>query len=150
MANAGRDLGNFLEALQTMDLAAIADQAIDKTAEEISRLNVDQLRHGETPTGGRLKRYRNNKYARVKNQMNPLPGLGNPDFILFGGFTSKIETERVGDTIGTHSYDQKAPYLEDRDGADNIYGLGEERHNEYVTQTLEPAFQAGVMEALNG
>lgn len=150
MASPGRDLGNFLEALEKMDLADIAGQAIDKTAEEITRLNVDQLKHGETSTGERLKKYRNNKYARIKNEMNPLPGLGNPDFILFGGFTSKIETERRGDTIGVHSYDEKAPYLEERDGADRIYGLGEERHNIYVTETLEPAFQAEVIEALNG
>ena len=133
-----------------MDLSAIAASSIDKTAEEISRLNVDQLRHGLTASEGRLKRYRNNKYARVKNEMNPLPGLGNPDFILTGAFTSKIQTEVSGGLIGTHSYDEKAPELEARDGADNIYGLGPARHKVYVEESLQPAFMGGVNEALNG
>lgn len=146
---AGRDLGSFFDSLEKMDLLQISEDAIDLTIDRISERNVDQLRHGLTSLGTHLRPYRSNKYARVKNEMNPLPGLGNPDFILFGGFTGAIRTERVGDTIGTHSYDPKAPKLENRDGANNIYGMDEEEHAGYVNEDLQPVFMQEIFHVLN-
>jgi hypothetical protein len=146
----GRDLGSFKQALEDLDLQEISRIVVEKTAPKISELNVDQLRHGLTSQETRLRPYRGAKYARVKHEMNPLPGLGNPDFILTGAFTGAIRTEVQGDTVGTHSYNEKAPELEARDGADKIYGLGSERHNEYVQETLQPEFIQEAKNALNG
>ena len=56
--------------------------------EQITQLNTDQLYKGLTPQGQRLKSYSppRGKYAKAKNQMNPLPGLGNPDLKVTGNF----------------------------------------------------------------
>jgi hypothetical protein len=144
------DPGEYLSNLENMDLQAITERAIDKTLDRIADRNREQLYQGFTPTGGRLAPYRRRKYAAIKNEMNPLPGFGNPDFYLTGAFHRQIQAERVGDIVGVHSYDSKAPKLEDRDGADNIYGMGEEHHNEYVREDLSPVYYQEIAESLKG
>lgn len=147
---AERDLGSFKEALENMDLEVIASTSIINTTGQIVKLNVDQLRNGLTSEEGRLIKYRNPLYALEKNQLNPLPGLGNPDFILTGAFTSpeNFRAELVGDAVRIYSIEEKAPKLEARDGADMIYGLGEERHDLYIEEDLEPEFMEEVKKSL--
>lgn len=141
------DFGEFRELLTGLDVQTTAEEAIDATLDRMAARNREQLRQGYTSTGKRLRPYRQYTYAQYKNLLNPLPGLWNPDFILTGAFTERIEAERVGDTIGVHSYDPKAPDLELRDSPDEIYGLGEEQHNLYVEEDLQPSFMEGIYRA---
>ena len=140
--------GELLENINQMDLEEISRRSLDQTIDRIADLNREQLKQGITSTGGRLRPYRSRNYAIVKNQMNPLPGLGNPDFLVTGAFHAKIQAERFGDTIGVHSYDQKAESLEARDGADKIYGLIPENHNLYVEEDLTPVYLKEVRQSL--
>lgn len=141
-------LGDLLESLQSLDLEEVASAAIEETMPELIKRNRDQLYHGITSTGGRLAAYRRRKYAQAKNLMNPLPGFGNPDFYVTGAFYEAIRGEVSGGVVGIHSYDSKAPYLEDRDGADNIYGLTFDNQAEYIQEDMGPAFFRGVHERL--
>lgn len=140
--------GELLDNLNGMDLEEISKRALDETVDRIADLNREQLKAGFTSTGNRLRPYRSKNYAAVKNLMNPLPGLGNPDFLVTGAFHAKIQAERFGDNIGVHSYDQKAEDLEARDGADNIYGLTEDNHSKYVEEDLSPVYYREVRESL--
>ena len=154
----GRDLGSFLASLQSMNLETISEVAIDNTLDQMKERNIDQLRHGYDSKGNRLPGYKWEEYANTKHAQNALPGFGNPDYILKGGFTGAFVAERSGDLIGIYSLDGKAQKLEERTddinqdrqkGADLIYGLGEKEHNSYVKEDLEPAFMDEVRRALD-
>lgn len=142
-------LGTMLEDLELLDLIGITETAISRTTDQMAQRNRDQLYQGFTSTGQRLRKYASPNYATVKQAMNPVPGYGNPDFFVTGQFYARLQAEVFGDIVGMHSSDSKAPYLEDRDGADNIYGLGEKQHEAYIDEDLAPVFYREVLEGLN-
>lgn len=145
----GRSLGDLLEALNNLDLEEVAEMAIEETLDSIADRNREQLLNGFTSAGTRLGKYRSYKYALAKNALNPLPGLGNPDFKLTGDFHRAIKAELFNGTVGVHSYDSKAEKLEDRDGADNIYGLEAEQHRQYVEEDLSPVYYSHIHKSLD-
>lgn len=140
-----RDFGDLQEALETLDIREEVYAAIDTTVDRLADMNRDQLLLGYTSNLTRLPRYASYSYAKLKNAMNPAPGIGNPDYYLTGAFQSRIRAERFGEEIEVASYDEKAPYLEARtghgnaeEGADLMYGPTVENHNIYVEEDLEP------------
>jgi len=78
--------------------------------------------------------------------MNPVPGLGNPDFFLTGAFQRAISVQVQGGTIRTLMNDSKSDDLLKRDP--DIIGLGGEFKKELIDTKLRPAFLAEVKKSL--
>ena len=56
----------------------------------------DELERGQRPDGQKIGFYRDEDYALFKNQINPLPGLGNVDLILTGSTRDQLYVESLG------------------------------------------------------
>jgi hypothetical protein len=143
----GRDLGDMLRAIQSLDLPTIGEQVLENQADIILQRNKDQLYRGETTDGGRLPPYKSEAYAIEKNILNPLPGLGHADHYLTGAFYEAFVVDISGGVLHIESHDPKALTLEERAGygdqqagADLTYGLGEKEHDEYIEEDYKPGF----------
>lgn len=131
---------------QAVSLDKQVQETVEETKDSIQLLQKDQLLRGLNSKGEKIGRYRSNKYARVKNEMNPLPGLGIPDLKVTGSFHTKISTTVTPDTFKSDSSDSKAPNLKEKYGND-IFGLTDESKSEYI-QELKPVFVKKMKENL--
>lgn len=115
-----------IKALYKRVKALRSDEVIQQTLEEKKEDYLDenrkQLYEGFDREGNRLRKYRSAKYARVKNQMNPRPGLGNPDFYVTGAFYRNRTVTVQGGELITNLNDPKSEDLLKRDP--DIIGLG--------------------------
>ena len=92
---------------------------------EIVDANVEQLMKGFDSEGKRLEKYSSPEYARMKNQMNPAPGIGNPDLRLEGQFHEAFFVAEINkDFFKISSKDWKREKLIRWYGID-IFGLNE-------------------------
>lgn len=135
---------NLISKIQKLDPAKVAENAINEVADEFTKAQKDQLLHGETSEGGTLRQYRNKAYARKKNAMNALPGLGNPDLKLTGKFYQGITTVASGGRVVIKSSDSKAQELEASYGKDKIFGLHQETKSQLIKEKLRPAFNRNI------
>ena len=133
-----------MSALKSLNIRQMAIEAIEKNLRDMVSLNQSQLYEGKTTSGKRFRKYAKYKtadgreYADMKNQMNPRPGLGNPDLNLTGAFYRAIFAELEGDNFIMDSTDEKSGLLQSMydgnspgqlsaDGeASNIFGLTRE------------------------
>jgi len=145
-------MGTFVDlqrSFEALDTEAIAEKAVEETKEDLLALNKKQLLAGYDKNGeliGDKKPYANAHYAFFKANMNPLPGLGNPDLRLTGSFQDEFDIEISGERILQGSSDEKAGELEQKYG-EEIYGLGGKFKVEYVDENLRPAFQREITKA---
>lgn len=89
---------------------------------ELADLNREQLMEGKDSEGNTLRKYRRPRYARVKNEMNPVPGYGNPDLKLTGAFHRSIFADVEGKSILFDAKDSKVSDLAAKYG-ESIFGL---------------------------
>lgn len=135
-------IGNFtalFESWAGIDLRKETTQAAADHEKELADLNRKQLyEKGEKADGTKLKKYRNPKYARIKNEMNPKPGLGNPDFRLTGEFQESVFADaRDNGSIIFDASNYKVEFLVKRDGED-IFGLQAENEKTAWADILKP------------
>lgn len=123
------------ENIKSLKVKDIAIDAIDKTLEVAVSLNVEQLTMGKNSDGTKIKpSYRSKKYAQLKANKNPKPGMWTPDLILTGAFTESFKIDISGDNLKYSATDSKAPELTKKYG-DDIFGLSE-NSNEYYAQNI--------------
>lgn len=120
-------------------LPDIAKNAIDDTAKQWVELNQEQVLKGEDRNGESLGRYKypTGRYARMKNVLNPLPGLGNKDYRLSGDYYKGMFLIVDNGVIRQGSADEKAKWLEQN--KDQRYGLQSESKIEYIKK-MRPVF----------
>lgn len=140
-------IGDIKRRFKALDINDQAQQAIDDTREPLIEKQKGQLLQGLNAKGNKIGKYRNNKYARVKNQMNPLPGLGTPDLKLTGAFHKGLFVDVRTDTYVIESGDEKNDDLQDKYGTE-ILGLNKESRVEYVKEDLRPRFLKNVRKKL--
>lgn len=134
-------IAQLLKKVQAVNIELIASESIDNTKEVLKTKQRDQLFHGLDSTGKPInKKYQNNKYARVKNEMNPLPGLGVPDLKLTGSFYNEMFVDVRSSSFVLDSADQKSGNLQVKYGT-NIFGLGPNAKKEYIKESLRPEFR---------
>jgi hypothetical protein len=126
------------EALNTDDVLA---KAFESSVDGFTAEQKKQLYAGLNKEGGRLRKYRNNKYARVKNEMNPAPGLGNPDLFVTGAFYEGVEVKLAGQAIDIQSIDEKGPDLKEKY---HPFGLGGDYRKEFIDNVYQPNFRKEV------
>lgn len=136
----------LIERLQGLNLREILTESIEETAPQYVELNTQQLFKGLDGTGGSIHPlYRSAKYARMKNQMNALPGYGTPDLKLTGAFYQGYGVRVEGDEVVKDSDVAYADDLFEKYG--NAIGeLDEENHEAYIDNGLSPVFTDKVRE----
>lgn len=131
--------------VKSMDIDKVIDTAVDNSLVAMTAEQKKQLYAGFDKTGNKITRkYRNNKYARVKNSMNPLPGLGTPDLRLTGAFYSGIGIERQGSVLHIESSDSKNDALESKY---DPFGLGGAYKKEFIDKSLRPNLNSLITKA---
>lgn len=124
---------------QKVDIDSAIQDAFLQNKEYFEEQNRKQLTAGFDKQGARLRRYRSPKYARVKNAVNPLPGLGNPDLKVTGAFHRGIHIARFTPTALTlTSTNSKAENL--LKSYPNVLGLGGTYKKDFINTRLRPAF----------
>lgn len=132
--------------VEQIDNDKIIGNAFESTVDDLAEENKKQLFEGFDKTGEKISRkYSNNKYARVKNEMNPLPGLGVPDLKVTGAFYRGIRVDYQGGKLITASSDEKGTDLEEKYA--DIYGLGGEFKKEFIKNSLRPALNKEITAA---
>lgn len=125
-------------SFQKLDTNKAIQNGVEKSLPEMIKRNKVQMNRGKTKFDTKISpSYRRNKYARIKNEMNPIPGLGTPDLYVTGDFQSKINMTLEGNVIIQKSSDYKAEWLEPK--YDDIYGLGGDLKQEFQKEVLQPA-----------
>lgn len=125
---------SLLRNLQQINLQTMTITAVMQQPEEMPTLNREQLMlRGQDSTGNKLRPYRSMKYARAKNQMNPAPGLGNPDLKLTGAFQRSFFVQASGSKVFLDAHDEKVEKLERKYG-DKILGLTDDSMHKYRRQ----------------
>jgi|GEM_PF-2217042 len=140
-------IASLLEKFQNLDTDKIIEEAFEESTEDFAAENRDQMMHGLDRNEQRIGRYKNNRYAKKKNQLNALPGYGNIDLRLDGPYQNKIEIKVSGEIVEERSTDEKAEYIEANYGTD-MYGLGGEFKAEFLDESLEPKVQEKISEVI--
>lgn len=120
------------------------EQAFNENAVAYADLNRKQLKLGKNKAGDTFGPYQDEFYATEKNKKNPLPGFGNPDYILTGDFAREIDAVLKGDTISVTSHDAKTYKIEQREfglGGDPnlIFGVSSENKKVFQKQNFTPS-----------
>lgn len=141
-----RTIANFLQAVNDQDLPFLAVNSMADTAPEYIKEQKDQLYSGFDSKGQRLLSYRSSIYAKKKNEMNSIPGLGNPDLKLTGAFYNSMRADIDNDGLMVYATDDKTSMLDKKYGND-IYTLGNDWKVAYI-EILAPVFVANVVDSL--
>lgn len=145
MANV-RDAYNRLKALRD-SLPSIAQESVIAVTGDLSTAQKEQLLQGVSSTGGTFRKYRSASYARLKNTMNPLPGLGNPDLKYTGSFYHGIYVNVSDGKITVGSHDDKAQLLEAN--YKNVFGLDPQDMEDFLYGKLRPVYRKNIIDFLN-
>lgn len=130
----------LIENFKKLDVGKVSSEAMDAKKEFVADAQREQLKQGISSVGGTLRKYRSAAYARKKNQMNPLPGLGNPDLKLTGAFYRGITASVNSGKIILKSTDEKSQSLEAKYGEDLIFGIYPEEKALFIAEHLKPEF----------
>jgi len=123
MATTIRDM---LERFQSVNITDIATNIVNENQEAVVEYNNKQLLDGVDANNDKLSpQYRQADYAELKNQMNPLPGLGVPDLLYTGTWAAANKLSASNGIIQYTNTDEKDQKLQKKYGAD-IHGLTEE------------------------
>ena len=132
-------LSQFYTKVKQLDSDKIVTDTMEEAAPLITDMQKEQMLSGKNREGKKSGRYRNPSYARMKNAMNPIPGLGVPDLRLTGEFYLGVYTEIRGDKVILDSTDEKTPALALRFG-ESIFGLSPVTKVELIKEDLRPLF----------
>lgn len=123
--------------MERVNVPVVCSSAVFVTKDDIAERNRQQMREGK---GSRqnIGKYRSSIYAKYKNAVNPLAGIGNVDLILTGAFTRGIAVTVTGEDYNIWSSDTKTEDLVTRYGG-QIFGLNPKNKQEYIGQQLEVA-----------
>lgn len=130
------DAFELLDKVKAFDVEQAVEVAFSSDAflRSVEGEQLKQMRAGKNADGKRIGKYRNNAYAKKKNEMNPEPGLGNVDLILTGEFSRNIFAQSDGGVMeiasgefSRHIFaqnDSKSQMLEEKYG-ESIFGLSD-------------------------
>lgn len=128
------------------ELTKVAHKSIEKHSPEIAKLNTDQLLQGKDADGNKITpEYASKYYAKKKNQMNSLPGLGTPDLKLTGDFHEGFFAKPIGEGWQNYSRDSKTPYLLKNYNKD-IFGNTKEDEKEINEEYVLPDLLEHIIE----
>lgn len=133
----------YYKQLNTIE-KGIEDEAyriIAQNQKEIIELNTKgQLLLGKGVKGQKLTpKYSRVRYARAKNQLNPLAGIGTPDLKLTGKFYDEFFLTAKNKQLEFQSSAEYTKYLVKKYGvSQDIFGLTKENSNKLNDEILLP------------
>lgn len=131
--------GEILTNLESLNLQEIIQEAVQEVSQDYVKRNLDQLYEGLGSDGQKIEpQYKVPYYARRKNRMNAKPGYGTPDLYLTGAFAEGTEVALEGDELVEQSSVEYAQYLEKNYSEEQIWGLTEDNHEQFVNEDLRP------------
>lgn len=132
--------------LNLLDVKKEIRIAIERNLKTMLTMNQAQLYAGKDTKGGTFAKYVWHDYAWMKNEMNPIPGEGNPDLKLTGSFYRGFYATIMSGSIFMNSTDAKAEELQAKYGGDNgdlLFGLNDD-NQELFGEFTEHDFQVAV------
>ena len=132
--------------LTALNVKEEAEEALYQSREEMIELQGDQLSHGLNSKGGKIGKYKSDKYAAKKFAQNPLAGLGNMDWILTGELKGELFVDVRPQTYVIDTADPKAGKLIEDFG--DPFGLTKESKVKLIAGKLRPVFIKNVKEEL--
>ncbi len=102
---------SLLDRLDRTELQPIIILCLNQSKYEWLSLNLGQLHDGHDNTG-RLQSpdYADERYAVHKNEENPVPGLGVPDFFVTGDYYNSIQMTVNSSQYSIVTYSGGVPY----------------------------------------
>jgi hypothetical protein len=128
------------------NLPQIAEDSVAQVKPSIVEAQAEQLVSGSNADGGTFRRYKDPRYAKMKNTLNPLPGLGNPDLKLTGAFHKGIYATVQDGRIVIGSSDNKAQWLEPN--YKSIFGLNPQEMEDFLYGKLKPVYHQNILNSL--
>jgi uncharacterized membrane protein YvbJ len=126
----------MLRKLEAYDLITEVVKILNSDKKILEQANADQWRKGKRSTGNPIGKYRNGKYAMMKNQMNPEAGAGQVDLMLSKKTVNSLTTDITADSIifklQSDEWDLQGRYGE------NILGLNSESRIKFIKEKLLP------------
>lgn len=116
----------MMERWQAVNAVEITTEAMGENSDSIAELNKEQLLSGQAMDGSPFYQYKDPAYAKMKNELNPLPGYGNADFKLTGAFQGGIFLKIVGVDYTLDSADDKTQKLKRLSRGAPLFGLSDE------------------------
>lgn len=133
-------IDELIDKWERYDVLSTVRQAIVNTKEQLLETQRLQMLEGLNAEGDKIGKYKNQKYAIKKFDLNPVPGLGTPDLRLTGQWQGEIDAEIGSDTVTIKAPEnEKTPRLIELFGL-RILGLNEESSIVYSVQYLKPEF----------
>ena len=116
-------------------------EAVLENTDEIKKWIKERWKLGKTPDGDLIGRYSKSEmgaeYAFFKNQINPLPGVGNVDLTLTGALGKGIRVLPHGQNqYIVFSTDNKFNAIADKYGYDN-FNLSEEEFTKLANAIID-------------
>lgn len=138
---------DIIDRIDAVNVDLQVELSIEDSAQEIVRLQQDQLLHGQAANGKRIGKYKDPRYAAKKFALNPLAGYGNMDWILKGDLKNQVFTVVQGSEIVIDSADPKTGFLIKNIG--DPFGLTSKNEDVLIENKLGEAFDLNMHEALN-
>ena len=136
----------FAERFANIDFKGVAMDSFMETNEEVIEKNLEQLKEGKDKKGMNLRKYAWDWYAVMKHNLNPAPGLGNPDLKLTGAYWRGFIIKQMGETqYEITSIDSKTGKLDDMYGKQQ-YGLNDEKRPKYINEDYLPVLTKNIRE----
>lgn len=129
----------MVQRLIELDIDGLAKQSLGINSNVMTDLIKEQLTSGYSAKGKIKPKYRNHAYARMKSEMNALPGIGTPDLRLTGAFYNSIQVDIGGQDVEFLATDSKSESLTEKYG-DEVLGMSEKQHNYLVEEPLYSTF----------
>lgn len=137
-------IDEMLAAFRSINLEQEIAKAIEITETAYLDAQRQQLYNGLDGNGLPLPSYHSSKYARAKADMNPLPGLGTPDYKLTGALYSNMYVDFIGDLVQTKSNVSYFGDLTARGG--DPFTLNENSKEKYSNDNLYPVLMQNLSE----
>ena len=137
-----------LRRLQQVNVRLLASQALKLNEDVIADLTREQLIEGRDSLDMALRRYASLEYAKLKQSMNPKPGLGNPDLYLTGATHRSIKIVVTADTIKVNLNDVHGLEEKYKTGMSNPFLLGKMSKTKLVQNYLQRSWIETVKNAI--
>lgn len=130
----------LLDRLDKVELKPIVILCLETSKYEWLSLNRGQLHDGQDNTGHlQSPEYADERYAEHKNEENPVPGLGVPDFFVTGDYYNSIQMTINASQYSITTYSQGVPYGPKLDNRwKRNYGLDAENTGFFANEILKP------------
>jgi hypothetical protein len=135
-------VNDMIRRMKSLNVPQEAEEALYQSREEIIELQGDQLLHGKNREGGKIGKYKSDKYAAKKFAQNPLAGLGNMDWILTGELKRELFVDVRQQTYVIDTADPKAAHLIKDFG--DPFGLTKESKVKLIADKTRPVLVKNV------